>query len=224
VQSYTLTTAELTVLLNHMAGGRLLEAAATFPDIDVDEASLEAAEEGLLERGLLLALPFEEVAGVTSQLASVLGAALTPDRVCVLRTIHQDHTDPPVVYSFTPECITRNTVNEESQHVFTELADKDQAVNEILATVGGISDKNSPARSKPRPLADMVKSAHKLVMMMVVADPAEGEADARSLSWVEVDQGLWLVDEASQEDTPMAIPVAREDLRQRIAAELDWVE
>jgi hypothetical protein len=217
---YTLSTAELTVLLDHMAGGRLLEGAASFPDLEVDEAALRAAEESLLERGLLLSLPFEEVAGVTSQLASVLSTALTPDRVCIVRTIHQDHTDPPVIFSFTPECISRNYVDKEGMHVFARLADQDEAVSAILADTGDVSAKKGSARPRARPLADLVKAAHRLVMMLVVADPTEAEAEARCLSWLESNESLWLVDEASQEDAPLAIPVVLKDLRLRITAEL----
>ena len=234
VSRFTLTSAELAVLVNHMTGGRLLEKTASLPELQVDEQALGAAEEELLDRGLLVSLPFEEVSGVTSQLASVLSAAITPDRVCVVRTVHGDHTDPPVMFSFTPECITRNQVDGQGQHVFSELADQEEAVSAILAAGGAVerapakkgAAKKPPAKkgraaTKPRPVADLLKEATRLVMLMVVADPAEPAAAAASLSWLETEAGLWLVDGASDGEAPLAAPIAERALRQRIGAALE---
>jgi len=233
MQRFSLTSAELAVLVDHMTGGRLLEQTTTLPELHVDEQALEAAEEGLLDRGLLVSLPFEEASGVTSELASVLSAAISPDRVCIVRTVHGDHTDPPVFFSFTPECITRNQVDEQGQHVFAELADHEAAVSAIL-TLGAAEEaslkkgaaKKSPtkkgrAASKPRPLADLLKEATRLVILMVVAGPAEPAAAAASLSWVETDAGLWLVDGASDGEAPLAGPVGVKALRQRIGATVE---
>jgi len=234
MQSYMLTSAELAVLVDHMTGGRLLEQTTTLPELHVDEQGLSAAEEELLDRGLLVSLPFEEVSGVTSQLASLLSAAITPDRVCIVRTIHADHTDPPVFFSFTPECITHNHVDEQGQHIFAELADQEQAVNAILALGAAAEEvpakkgaaEKAPAKkprpaSKPRPLADLLKEATRLVMLMVVADPAEPAVAAASLSWVETEAGLWLVDGTSDGEAPLAAPVAEKALRQRIGAAVE---
>jgi hypothetical protein len=234
VNAFTLTSAELAVLVDHMTGGRLLEKTASLPELQVDEQALEAAEEGLLDRGLLVSLPFEEASGVTSELASVLSAAITPDRVCIVRTVHGDHTDPPVFFSFTPECITRNQVDQQGQHVFAELADREAAVSAIMAAGGAAektaakkgAEKKAPAKkgraaTKPRPLADLLKETTRLVMLMVVADPAEPSAAAASLSWVETDAGLWLVDAASDGEAPLATPVAEKALRQRIGAAVE---
>src|SRR3970040_1402118 len=115
METYTSSPAALAVLIDHMTGDRLLEETAALTELQVDEQALVAAEENLLDQGLLLSLPFEQVSGVTSQLASVLSAALSPDRVCVVRTIHPDHTNPPVIFSFTSESITRNQVHQHGQ-------------------------------------------------------------------------------------------------------------
>ena len=166
---------------------------------------------------------------MTSELASVLSAAITPDRVCIVRTVHGDRTDPPVFFSFTPECITRNQVDEQGQHIFAELADQEQAVNAILAAGGAAEQapaKKPPAKkprpaSKPRPLAELLKEATRLVMLMVVADPAEPAPAATSLSWVETEAGLWLVDGTSDGEAPLAAPIAERALRQRSVAALE---
>ena len=235
---FTFNSAELAVLINHMTGGRLLEKTAALPELMVDEHALEAAEEELLDRGLLVSLPFEEVSGVTSQLASVLSAAITPDRVCIVRTVHGDHTDPPVFFSFTPECVTRNQAGADGQHVFARLADPDEAVSAILgagapessgveaagskaAAKKGAVRKTPAKKGKPRPVAELLPEATRLVMLMLVADPAEPSAAAASLSWVETEAGLWLVDGASDGEAPLAAPVAEKALRQRIAAALE---
>ena len=232
---FTLTSAELAVLVDHMTGGRLLEQTTTLPELHVDEQALEAAEEGLLDRGLLVSLPFEEASGVTSELASVLSAAITPDRVCIVRTVHGDHTDAPVFISFTPECITRNQVDEQGMHVFSELADREAAVSAIL-TLGAAAAEQAPAKkgaakkapakkgraaTKPRPLADLLKEATRLVMLMVVADPAEPSAAAASLTWLETEAGLWLVDGTSDGEAPLAALIAVKALRQQIAAAVE---
>jgi hypothetical protein len=57
-------------------------------------------------------------------------------------------------------------------------------------------------------------------MVMVVADPAEPYSAATSLSWLDTDAGLWLVDGASDGEAPLAAPVAEKALRERIAAAL----
>jgi len=221
MNAYTLTSAELAVLIDHMTGGRLLDQTAALTELQVDEQALVAAEETLLDQGLLLSLPFEQVSGVTSQLATVLSAALSPDRVCVVRTIHPDHTDPPVIFSFTSESITRNQVDQHGQHVFTELADQEGAVSAILSTGRVLDAPKRRGTAKPRPLEQLLKDAQRLVMLMVVVDPAEPGAAAHSLAWVETDTGLWLVDEASDDDTPVATPVAIAGLRVRIGSLLE---
>jgi hypothetical protein len=172
---------------------------------------------------------------VTSELASVLSAAITPDRVCIVRTVHGDHTDPPVFFSFTPECITRNQVDEQGMHVFSELADREAAVTAIL-TLGAAAAEQAPAKkgaakkatakkgraaTKPGPLADLLKEATRLVMLVVVVDPAEPAPAATSLSWLETDAGLWLVDGDSDGEAPQAAPVAEKALRQRIGAAVE---
>lgn len=219
--SFSLTSAELAVLIDHMSGGRLLEDTASLSELQVDEQALVAAEENLLDQGLLLSLPFEQVSGVTSQLASVLSAALSPDRVCVVRTIHPDHTDPPGIFSFTSETITRNQVDQHGQHVFTELADQDEAVTAILSTGRAPDAPKRLGTAKPQPVEQLLKDAQRLVMLMVVVDPAEPGAAAHSLAWVETDAGLWLVDGASDGDTPVATPVAIAGLRDRIGSILE---
>jgi len=231
MNAYTLTSAELTVLMDHMTGGRLLDQTAALTELQVDEQALVAAEENLLDQGLLLSLPFEQVSGVSSQLASVLSAALSPDRVCVVRTIHQGHTDPPVIFSLTAECIARNQVDEQGQHVFAELADQEQVLSAILEAGGEVaaeegSAKNGTAKKgrgtpKPRPLADLLKEAHRLVMLMVVEDPADQKAVAHSLAWVETDEGLWLADGTLDSEEPLAQPVGVAGLCQRVGAALE---
>jgi hypothetical protein len=149
-----------------------------------------------------------------------------------VRTIHRDHTDPPVFFSLTPECITLNQADRQGQHVFIELADREEAVSAILAA-GAVAPageappkrgaaKKAPAKkaraaSKPRPLADLLMEANRLVMLMVVSDPAEPTAAAQTLSWVETEAGLWLVDGASDGEAPLAAPVAEKALRGRVA-------
>jgi hypothetical protein len=220
-QTFSLNSAELAVLMDHMTGGRLLDETAALTELQVDQEALVAAEENLLDRGLLLSLPFEQVPGVTSQLASVLSAALSPDRVCVVRTIHQDHSDPPVIFSFTSESITRNQVDQHGQHVFTELADQDEALTAILSTGGALDAHKRRGTAQPRPVEQLLKDAQRLIMLMVVVDPAGPGAAAHSLAWVETDAGLWLVDGASGGDTPVATPVAIADLRDRIGSILE---
>lgn len=235
MQTFRLTPAELAVLVNHMTGGRLLEKSGSLPELQADEQTLAAAEEQLLDRGLLVSLPFEEVSGVTSQLAGVLSAAITPERVCIVRVVHGDHTDPPLLISFTPECITRNQASADGQHVFARLADPDEAVSAILGAgapeasgveaVGskalakkGTARKAPAKKAKPRPVAELLPEATRLVMLLVVADPAEPEASAASLSWLATETGLWLVDGASDGEAPLAAPVAEKVLRGSVAA------
>ncbi len=220
-QTYNLTSAELAVLIDHMTGGRLLDQTAVLSDLKVNEKTLGEAEENLLDQGLLISLPFEETSGVTSQLATVLGAALTPDTVCIVRTIHRDHTDPLVILSFTAESITRNTVASSGEHVFTELADQGEALTAILSAGGALDAPNDIAASEPKLLEELLKDAQRLVILMVVEDPAEVEAVAHSLAWVETDEGLWLVEGAGDGETPLAQPVEVAGLRQRIGAVLE---
>lgn len=221
VRTYSLTSAELVVLMDHMTGGRLLDETAVLSDLEVNEQTLGEVEENLLDQGLLISLPFEEASGVTSQLATVLGAALTPERVCIVRTIHQDHTDPLVIFSFTAESITRNTVASPGEHVFTELADQEEALTAILSAGGAPAAQDELVTSEPRPVEELLKDAHRLVILMVVEDPAEAGAAAHSLAWVETGEGLWLVEGAADGETPLAQPVEVAGLRQRIGAVLE---
>jgi hypothetical protein len=124
MNEYALSPAELAVLLNHMTGGRLLEGKAYLRDLPVGEQAWAEVEESLLDRGMLLVLPFEEASGVTLQLASVLSAALTPGWICIVRAVHEDRADPPVTFSFTPECITRSYVDAQGRHILAEIADQ----------------------------------------------------------------------------------------------------
>ncbi len=221
MQSFSLTAAELAVLMDHMTGGRLLDETAVLSDLEVNEQTFGEVEENLLEQGLLISLPFEEASGVTSQLATVLAAALTPERVCIVRTIHQDHTDPLVIFSFTGESITRNTVPSPGEHVFTELADQEEALTAILSAGGALDAPNDLSASESQPLEELLKDAQRLVILMVVEDPADAGAVAHSLAWVETGEGLWLVAGAGDGETPLAQPVDVAGLRQRIGDMLE---
>ncbi len=221
VAAFSLSSAELAVLVDLMSGGRLLDSSSALADFQIDESGREATEEQLLDRGLLISLPFEAEAGVTTQLATVLGAALSPDQVCIVRTVRQEHTDPPVIFSFTGSSIVRNTVAPEGQHEFEQLADLDAALDGILAA-GGALEAPSPKRgAKPRPLAELLDSAARMVLLMIAVHPDAPDTDAGSLAWVQNDEGLWLVDPASNEEDPAAKPVSVGTLKKRIAAELE---
>lgn len=217
---FELTSAELAVLVDHMAGGQLLSSPDALSDLELDDARREAAEEDLLDRGLLISLPFETEAGVTSQLATVLGAALSPDQVCIVRTVQQEHTDPPVIFSFTGSSIVRNTVIDEGKHEFEQLADMDAALDGILAAGGALGALNPKRGAKPRPVAELLESAARMVLLMVAVHPGAPDAAAGSLAWVQNEQGLWLVDPASSEEEPAAKPVSVGTLKKRIVAEL----
>ncbi|HKY84025.1 MAG TPA: hypothetical protein VJ160_04275 [Anaerolineales bacterium] len=231
MNAYTLSPSELAVLVNHMTGGRLLEKAPSLAELRLDEQAWAKVEASLLDRGLLLSLPFEEASGVTSQLAYALSAALSPERVCVVRKVYEGHADPSVIFSFTPECITRNHVDAQGRHVFAELADREEAISAILSTAGESptreavtkrgTAKKGAATPRPRPVADLLKEARRLVLLLIVADPAEAAADATSLAWLETGEGLWLVDEESDGEAPQASPIAPAKLRQLVGSRLE---
>ena len=228
MNEYTLSPAELAVLLNHMTGGRLLEGKASLRDFPVGEQAWAEVEESLLDRGMLLVLPFEEASGVTSQLASVLSAALTPGRICIVRAVHEDQADPPVTFSFTPECITRSYVDAQGRHILAEIADREEAIRAILAAGDERPASEAPTkksarrgeRLKPRALAGLLSEARVLVTLLVVSDPREAAEAAISLAWLETNEGTWLVDGAGEGETPQAVPIARTELRQRISSAL----
>jgi len=54
-----------------------------------------------------------------------------------------------------------------------------------------------------------------------VADPAEPAPAAVSLSLLATEEGLWLVDGASDGEAHLASPVSEKALRQRIVAALE---
>lgn len=220
MSTFSLSSAELAVLVDHMTGGRLLESEQAPAGLALETAAAEAVEQQLLDRGLLLTLPFEETAGVTSQLASVLSAAITPEQVCVVRSIQQEHTDPPVTFSFTPECISRNRLDGEGRHEFSELADRDAALDGILAAGGAEQAASVPRAEQPRPLPELLERAERLVTVLIVRDPAEEQAEPHSLAWVITDGGLWMVDPASDGENPTAVPVGTDQLRERIGEAL----
>ncbi len=217
---YELSSAELAVLVDHMTGGRLLDDEEAAADLALDSAAAGAVEQQLLDRGLLLSLPFEEAAGVTSGLASVLSAAIAPELLVIVRSVQFEHTDPPVIFSFTRECITRNQLKGDGLHIFTELADREAALDAILAAGGADSVEPKTRKTRPQPLAELLEDSERMVTVLIVNDPDEDDAEPNSLGWLQTDGDLWLIAGSGDEEEPLAAPVGRSELRSRLAAEI----
>jgi hypothetical protein len=216
METYRFTPAELAVLAQYLSGGELALDQTAQSDLGIDAEQLSLAEETLQERGLLVQAPLEREVGVASDIGTVLMTTLAPDTLCVVRTQRRAGADPLAYWSFTSECIARNYVDAEGQHVFTELASLDEALDEMLAG-GGVSPTQALLPTgAAEPLAALLPDSEALTMLMVVANPAQPEPEVQNLSWLVARNSVWLVDTSMQSDTVTARSMDLVGLRQAL--------
>jgi hypothetical protein len=201
METYLFTPAELAVLTQYLSAGQLVLDQVAQSDLGIDAEQLSLAEENLQERGLLVQAPQEQAIGVAGDIGTLLMTTLAPDILCVVRTQRREGAEPVMYWSFTPECIARNYINAEGQHVFTELASLDEAVDAMLPAGEAQPSQAPHPGGGAEPLEALVPDSEALTMFMVVVNPAQPQPQVQNLSWLVARNGLWLVDASVQQAT-----------------------
>ncbi len=216
METYRFTPAELVVLTQYLSGGELALDQTAQADLGVDSEQLSLAEERLQERGLLVQAPLEQEISVAGDIATLLTTTLAPDMLCVARTQRRDSADPVAYWSFTPESIARNYMDAEGQHVFTELASLDEALDEMLSASGVSPTQALLPTGGAQSLEALLPDSEALTMLMAVANPAQPEPQVHNLSWLVARNSVWLVDAPAQSGSATARRTDLPGLRQAL--------
>ncbi|HEX8597824.1 MAG TPA: hypothetical protein VF952_04835 [Chloroflexia bacterium] len=218
--TYRFTTAELVLLTQYLTGsiGHLGPGRQADPGADAE--ALRLAEQNLLGSGLLVRAEGDGEIDVTSRLATLLSAALSPQVLCVLRNTGPDVAGEEVYFSFSSACIVRNHVDTQGQHVFSELANLDEALNGILVAGGVRPGQTMSSAGEVQSLDRLLDDRQARVTLLVVADPAQPQPQVQALSWLIARGGVWLVQESADSGAPSARSVDVAELRQMLSMTL----
>ncbi|HLZ30969.1 MAG TPA: hypothetical protein VKV73_26930 [Chloroflexota bacterium] len=212
MQRFEFSTPELALLVQHMTGGAMPLDANAAADLSTTEADLEAAEQQLSERGLLVSAPLEEEVGVASDLATLLSTTLSPDMLGVLRVDRAPDLREVSYFSLTSDCMAHNRVGADGRHVFTEFDTLDELLQAMTATAHGTQEIDAQAE----PLDKLLPDSDAVAVLMLVSRPAEPDAAAQVISWVVARGGVWLTDRVGTDGVPLATPIGAEALRDRL--------
>lgn len=222
MQTFEFSTPELALLVQHMTGGAMPFDANTAADLNSSEADLEAADEQLRERGLLVSGPLEEEADVVSPLATLLSTTLAPEMLGVLRVEPAFRSAPrgarpPEVrdvsyFSLTSDCMAHNRVDATGHHQFTEFETLDELLLVMTATVDGME----VIASHAEPLEKLLADSDAVAVLMLVLRPAEPDAVAQVISWAVARGCVWLTDRVGTDGAPLARPITASDLRAKL--------
>lgn len=219
--TYTFTPAQHAVLAHYMAPDVLQLDMPAQTTLGIDARAIKEAEEDLRESSLLVRPPGEDIA-VSGELAALLATTMFPEQLVVLRTVLQEHAQPPVYFSFAGVDAVCNLVDEQGQHVFTTLDGVDEVLDTIVATTGVAHDYPVGANGHSQSLEALMPDCESLTMLLVADDPAQPTSQALVLSWLRARGTLWLVNPSAGE-SPVAQRVEHAVLRQVVVDALTAV-
>jgi hypothetical protein len=220
-----LTPAELAVTLHALAGSALALDASALQDLDVAEADLVSARTSLLERGILVCAPFEpeEMAGVSTAYVGLLETAVTPDELCALRIAQRDAEPRQIYYSFAEQRLVRNCVEASRSFTFAELPSVQAMIDDMIReSVGDVGQLSPQPLDQVAPLADLLRTATSMSVLMRVEEPANPQGSVRALSWIVSDRALWLLTGEGAAETAQRVDTDR--LRTRLTQLLEIAE
>ena len=162
------------------------------PPINLDEAMTSFVQQELYNAGLLLAAPAEDSMSVSGEIGALLQTTLFPERLGMLRLLTQQNVEPREIYFSLRDGFIVCNYLDENKHIFVELFGVDEMAELILTTLQE-PDATTPAIAV-QPLADVMAETQLAAVLLVVDEPEEPATNVTSLSWLQTDTAIWLVD------------------------------
>jgi hypothetical protein len=207
---FVLTQAELAIILHYLVGAALAIQNTT-NDLAVSTEQLQAAEDELYDRGIVLRDPFSNQLTITGELALLLEATLQPSTLAILSITEREGTGLPKYFSFTDELIVLNYVDSQGLQTFLELGTLDHVINQIIElTTKPLLDHANLASTAE--LTALMPEAEKAALLLIIKEPAAATSQPTSLAWLVAHDSLWLAD--PQAAKPETAPVQRIDQAQ----------
>ena len=222
-QPLILTSAEMAVVFQHLLGPAAAEG-GLLGELDLKPPALDAARARLLERGLLRPAPDRARPNtfIAPGARALLGTVTRPQMLGVLHIMRPGQDERGAYFSWTPELLVFNTVDEQGNHHLEPLTGPAAIADRALAECGLLKFSPSPA-PLPANLDAVGQAASLRAIFMTVASARTANEKVNGLAWLVSAGRLWLMaaqppDLRSTAPVPPAPPKA--DLRAILPADL----
>lgn len=192
-QPLVLTPAEMAAVFQHLLGPAAAEG-GLLGDLDLSPPALDAARARLLERGLLRRAPdrAELKTFIAPGARALLGAVTRPLMLCVLQVMQPGQDEHGAYFSWTPEMLVFNTVDQQGNHRLEPLPNLDAVADRALAQCGLRDFKPTPAALPASPDA-VGRAAGLRAIFMTVASARTANEKVQGLAWMLSAGRLWLM-------------------------------
>lgn len=215
-QPLKLTHAEMAVIFQQLFGPELLPQGDLFADLKVDEAGLEAARRSLVERGLMHFAPDPSQVAFDPSTLALFQTVTRPQVVGILQIGSPDGPSKEMYFSWTPDRIVRNYVDEKDAHIL-ELLPSVDAIGEAAVRESGIGELTAVKPELAGNPETVIGGASLRAVFMIAANLQAPEQDARAASWLVKDNQLWLITRQEGERGAME-PVTAETVQDTVVA------
>jgi hypothetical protein len=196
ITDYRFASAEMAILMQHVWTRPLPAAGTVLDDLGVDPRALDAARQALLQRQWLLPAPdrSRNETFVSPALWPVIATAARPAMVGVLEITGPDRPPRSLYFTWTPQRMVANWVDERGEHVLQAL-DGPAGFADAAVRAGGLEDFMPAAGAALPDDPEAVAQAATLRGLYVAAVnlPHAEEPQAEALSWLVSGGQLWLM-------------------------------
>lgn len=215
-QPLTFTNAEIAVIFQQLLGPDLLPKSDLFADLKVDEAGLKAARKSLIKRGLMHVAPDpNEIAFEPSALA-LFQTVTRPEVVGILQIGSPGKPSKEMYFSWTPDRIVRNYVDEKDHHILEPLPSI-EAIGEAAVRESGIGELTEVKPDLSGNPETVISGANLRAIFMAVANLQSPEQESQAASWVVNNNQLWLITKQEGDSGAME-PVTAETVQATVVA------
>jgi hypothetical protein len=194
VEPLVLTPAEMAVVFQHLLGPAEAEG-GLLGDLDLRPPALDAARARLLDRRLLRPAPDRASAKsfIAPGVRTLLDAVTRPLMLCVLQIMRPGQDERGAYFSWTPEMLVFNAVDQRGNHLLEPLPELGMIADRVLDMCGLLDFKpgtSMPAGSAPYAAG---KVASLRAVLMTVASVRTAHEKVQGLAWLLSAGRLWLI-------------------------------
>jgi hypothetical protein len=209
VRPLVLTPAEMAVVFQHLLGPAAAEG-GLLGDLDLRPPALDAARARLLERGLLRPAPdrAHPQTFIAPGARALLDAVTRPLMLCVLQVMQPEQDEHGAYFSWTPDMLVFNTVDQQGNHRLEPLPSLEAIADRALAECGLNNFKPTPGALPASPDA-VGRAAGLRAIFMTVASARTAHEKVQGLAWMLSGGRLWLMAPQAAPAVVAAAPKAK---------------
>jgi hypothetical protein len=215
-QTFQFSNAEIAVIFQQLLGPDLPPESDMLADLKVDPAAVAAARKRLVERGLMHAAPDPDQVAFDPAILALFQAVTRPEVLGILQIGIPDKPGREMYFSWTPERIVRNFVDENGDH-HLELLSAIEEVGQAAVRESGIESLGQVKPDLAGNPETVITGASLRAVFMAVANMQSADQDSQAASWVVKDGQLWLITRQEGENGAME-PVTAETIRETVAS------